>query len=191
MNETKYMNPERVEKLKSVKVGIIEDGTSNEMEIGLKRLGIGNVINIGDRQTFENIDVVICPETDIEVMKETYEKAESQKIPAVFLFNFGIGGCVTVTKPGFVKPSFIYELNGKTPVEWMLKYTRGFNEFWNVQYYPWLESVEGWINSPEIKSSIGYYTTMSATLHVLAALMTGEEIKYYPKFYLNSMKYQP
>lgn len=185
------MNPERVEKLKSVKVGIIEECTSSEMEIGLKRLGIGNVINIGDRQTFENIDVVICPETDIEVMKETYEKAESQKIPVVFLFNFGIGGCVSVTKPGFVKPSFIYELNGKTPIEWMLKYTRGFNAFWNVQNYPWLESVEGWINSPEIKSSIGYYTTMSAALHVLAALMTGEEIKYYPKFYLNSMKYQP
>lgn len=191
MNETKYMNPERVEKLKSVKVGIIKECTSNEMEIGLKRLGIGNVINIGDRQTFENIDVVICPETDIEVMKRVYEKAESQKIPAVFLFNFGIGGCVTVTKPGFVKPSFIYELNGKTPMEWMLKYTRGFNAFWNVQNYPWLESVEGWINSPEIKSSIGYYTTISAALHVLAALMTGEEIKYYPKFYLNSMKYQP
>ncbi|UKI43451.1 MAG: hypothetical protein L6U16_10385 [Porphyromonadaceae bacterium] len=191
MNDMKFMTPERINKIKSVRVGILSEGSDKVLADSLDRMGVGSVVVICDNTNFEAIDVILCSETDIDSMQVIYEKAESRRIPIVFLFNFGIGSCVTIIKPGNIRPSFIYDHKDKTPLEWMLEYVRGYNVFWNIQKYTWLNEVEGWINSPEIRNSVGLYSTISAGLHVLAALIIGEEIKYYPKFYLVSMKDQP
>lgn len=69
----------------------------------------------------------------------------------------------------------------------MLDYTSGYSKFWNIQNNEWIDDARKWIDSPEIKSSIGEYTMAAMVAHLLVAMIAGDKVKTYPKFYLSTI----
>lgn len=170
-----------------IKIGIIESGSSMILSDGLNRLGIENVYILDTVESVTGMDVLIINDERISEWEDFYNKCDNTGITMLFLFNFGIGGCVVMTEPNSYKPDFIFNNRGKTPIKWMLDYAIGFNAFWNVTNHGWLSSVDDWLLNDSIKTSVGVYAMNLAALHTITAYVNGAEIERYPKFYLLTM----
>lgn len=171
------------------KVGVLKCTFSNLLKEGIGRMGMEEPKEISCISEIENLDLMIVTDEKTSLWEPVFLKCEKLGIPVMFAFNFGIGACLTVWKAEriILHPYFILDNRGKTPIKWMLDYTRGFNAFWNVTCHSWLDSVENWLKDENVKNSIGVYATSTAVIHTLSAMVYGEEIEVYPKFYLLSM----
>lgn len=171
------------------KIGIQNGSFSNLMTDGVSRIGLEEVTEITCADEIQDLDLMIVTDEDTSIWTTLFLKCEELEIPVMFVFNFGIGSCLTVWQPNKINldPDFLFENRGKTPCKWMLDYTRGFNSFWNVTCHGWLDSVENWLVNERVKNSIGVFASCMAVVHTLMAMISGTQIETFPKFYLLSM----
>lgn len=168
-------------------IGVLKSTFSNLIKEGVARIGIQEAREISSIEDIENMDLIIATDEDTSLWEPLFLKCDDMGIPVMFAFNFGIGACITVCQPKKFHPFFIFDNQGKAPRKWMVDYTRQFNSFWNVTNHSWLDSVEKWLTENKVENSIGIYAISLAVVHTLNAMVYGEQIEVYPKFYLLSM----
>ncbi len=171
------------------RIGIMQNQFSKVLYDGISRIGLPEVRVITTAKEIEDYgcDIVLLSDDDTAMWKEVYEMCGYLNIPVMFLFNFGIGSCLTITDPRGVKPDFIFNNRGEEPWKWMLDYTRGHNAFFNVTNHGWLETVGNWLENVSVRNSVGIYAQTMAAIHMLTAMAHGSDVNRYPKFYLLSM----
>ena len=108
-------------------------------------------------------------------------------VSVIGAFNFGIGACVSVFDPASSLPHFIEDKYGDNVVESMLKYTDGYSKFWLISENGWVEYANKWMEAKELCSSIGENAMTAMAAHLLIAVVAGNNVKTYPKFYLSTI----
>ena len=171
------------------RIGIFQNQFTKVLHDGISRIGLPEVRIVTTPKEIENYqcDIVLLADDDTSMWKEVYEMCEYLNLPVMFIFNFGIGSCVTIKEPRGGKPDFIYNSRGDEPWKWMLDYTRGHNAFFNVTNHGWLNSAEEWMENVSVKNSVGIYAQTMAAIHMLTAMAHGVDVNRYPRFYLLSM----
>lgn len=153
----------------------------------IRRLGFDDIVSKPDCTDLPVCDVVICTCTEKEDCRAVATHYSNIGIFVIFAFNFGIGACAVIIPPEKGLPHFVEDKAANDTVSAMLDYTSGYSKFWNIQNSEWIDNARKWIDSPEIKSSIGEYTMTAMVAHLLVAMIAGDKVKTYPKFYLSTI----
>lgn len=153
----------------------------------IRRLGFVDIVSVPDCTDLPVCDVVICTCTEKEDCRAVVRHYSNIEVSVICAFNFGIGACAVIIPPGKGLPHFVEDKAANDTVSAMLDYTSGYSKFWNIQNNEWIDDARKWIASPEIKSSIGEYTMTAMVAHLLVAMIAGDKVKTYPKFYLSTI----
>lgn len=154
----------------------------------IRRLGFVDIASVPDYTNLPECDVVICTCTEKEDCRTVVAHYSSVGISVICAFNFGIGACAVIIPPKKELPHFVECKADKDTVCSMIDYTSGYSKFWNIQNNEWIDDARSkWIASPEIKNSIGEYTMTAMVAHLLVAMIAGDKVKTYPKFYLSTI----
>lgn len=153
----------------------------------IRRLGFVEIVSVPDCTDLPVCDVVMCTCTEKEDCRAVVRHYSSVGISIICAFNFGIGACAVIIPPGKGLPHFVEDKATNDTVRTMLDYTSGYSKFWNIKNNEWIDDANKWIASPEIKSSIGEYTMTAMVAHLLVAMIAGDKVKTYPKFYLSTI----
>jgi hypothetical protein len=153
----------------------------------IRRLGFVEIVSVPDCTDLPVCDVVICTCTEKEDCRAVVTHYSSVGISIICAFNFGIEACAVIIPPGKGLPHFVEDKATNDTVRTMLDYTSGYSKFWNIKNNEWIDDANKWIASPEIKSSIGEYTMTAMVAHLLVAMIAGDKVKTYPKFYLSTI----
>ncbi len=153
----------------------------------IRRLGFVDIALSPDPSELPLCDVVICTCTEKENCMAVVTHYSNIGVSVICAFNFGIGACAVIIHPGKGLPHFVEDKAGNDTVSAMLDYTSGYSKFWNIQNNEWIDDARKWIDSPEIKSSIGEYTMTAMVAHLLVAMTAGNKVKSYSKFYLSTI----
>ena len=151
----------------------------------IKRLGFVDIVLVPDNTALPICDVVICSCT---------EKADCRAIithynyeSVICAFNFGIGACAVILPPNRELPNFVEDKADSDTVKAMLDYTSGYSRFWNIPGNYWVDDAIKWIGTLEVSTSIGEHTMAAMVTHLLVAIVAGNKVKTYPKFYLSTI----
>ena len=153
----------------------------------IKRLGFVDIALSSDCSELPLCDVAICTCTKKEDCRAVVTHYSSIEVSVICAFNFGIGACAVIIPPEKGLPHFVEAKAGNDTVSSMIDYTSGYSKFWNIQKNEWIDDARKWIDSPEIQSSIGEYTMTAMVAHLLVAMIAGDKVKTYPKFYLSTI----
>ena len=153
----------------------------------IRRLGFVDIVSLSDCIDLPICDVVICTCTEKEDCRVVVTHYSSIGVSIICAFNFGIGACVVIIPPEKGLPHFVEDKADNDTISSMIDYTSGYSKFWNIQNNEWIDDARKWIDSPEIKSSIGEYTMAAMIAHLLVAMTAGDKVKSYPKFYLSTI----
>ncbi|MDE6023088.1 MAG: hypothetical protein K2G13_06255, partial [Muribaculaceae bacterium] len=175
------------QKIAVTKVAVIGNEADKLIAQAIGRLGFVNVATTPDSHNLPQCDVAICTCTEKEDYKAVITRYDHAGIPVICTFNFGIGACVTVVMPGTVQPHFLKDKADNDTVKSMLEYTSGYSIFWHIPRNSWVEEAMKYICSPEVSASIGKYTMTAMAAHLLIAIVAGNKVKTYPKFYLSTI----
>ena len=175
------------QRIAGTKVAIVGCVTVELIAEAIIRLGFVDIILVPDCTDLPVCDVVICTCTEKEDCRAVVTHYSSIGIFVIFAFNFGIGACAVIIPPEKGLPHFVEDKAANDSVSAMLDYTSGYSKFWNIQNNEWIDDARKWIDSPEIKSSIGEYTMTAMVAHLLVAMTAGDKVKTYPKFYLSTI----
>lgn len=175
------------QRIASTKVAIVGCVTVELIAEAIIRLGFVDIILVPDCTDLPLCDVAICTCTEKEDCRAVATHYSSIGIFVIFAFNFGIGACAVIIPPEKGLPHFVEDKAANDTVSAMLDYTSGYSKFWNIQNNEWIDDARKWIDSPEIKSSIGEYTMAAMVAHLLVAMIAGDKVKTYPKFYLSTI----
>lgn len=115
---------------------------------------------------------------------------KEQKIPVLHPYNFGWAGFLTIVKPDGYP---LTELNPdyKNFEYEMAQYVSRFGHFWNMPTC-WLDNVlttykkEG-LSAPPPQLSIGSWIAAGFCVNAIFNIVTGRDVKYFPKFYFSSI----
>lgn len=99
-------------------------------------------------------------------------------------YNFGIGACAVILLPNNELPHFVEDKADCDTVKTMLDYTSGYSKSWNIPGNCWVDYAIKWVGTPEVNTSIGEHTMTAMVTHLLVAIVAGNKVKTYPKFYL-------
>ncbi|WP_321478485.1 ThiF family adenylyltransferase [uncultured Bacteroides sp.] len=118
------------------------------------------------------------------------EICKKYNIPVLHPYNFGWAGFLAVVKPNGIQLSQLSEEPRGFELR-MAEYVSRYGEFWNIPN-KWLEKViEEYRNEDNIlpppQLSIASWITAGYCVNVMYNLITGKEIKFFPKFYLSSI----
>ncbi len=69
----------------------------------------------------------------------------------------------------------------------MLDHTSGYSKFWNISGNYWVDDAIKWVGTPEVSTSIGEHSMTAMVAHLLVAIVAGNKVKTYPKFYLSTI----
>ena len=83
------------------RIGIFQNQFTKVLHDGISRIGLPEVRIVTTPKEIENYqcDIVLLADDDTSMWKEVYEMCEYLNIPVMFIFNFGIGSCVTIKEP--------------------------------------------------------------------------------------------
>ncbi|MDE7413163.1 MAG: ThiF family adenylyltransferase [Muribaculaceae bacterium] len=119
------------------------------------------------------------------------ELCSERKIPVLHPYNFGWGAFLTIVKPGSYQLKELSE-------EWsgfelkMAEFVARYCMFWNIPNR-WLDEVidaykresEG---LPPPQLSIASWVVAGHCVNAIFDIITGKEVKYFPKFYFSSLR---
>lgn len=176
------------QKIVGTKVVIVGCVTVELIVEAIRRLGFVDIASVPNCTNLPECDVVICTCTEKEDCRTVVAHYSSVGVSVICAFNFGIGACAVIISPKKELPHFAEYKADEDTVFSMIDYTSGYSKFWNIQNNSWIDEVRSkWIASPEIKSSIGEYTMTAMVAHLLVAMIAGDKVKTYPKFYLSTI----
>lgn len=176
------------QKIVGTKVVIVGCVTVELIVEAIRRLGFVDIASVPNCTNLPECDVVICTCTEKEDCRTVVAHYSSVGVSVICAFNFGIGACAVIISPKKELPHFVEYKADEDTVFSMIDYTSGYSKFWNIQNNSWIDEVRSkWIASPEIKSSIGEYTMTAMVAHLLVAMIAGDKVKTYPKFYLSTI----
>lgn len=175
------------QRIAGTKVAIVGCVTVELIAEAIIRLGFVDIVSVPDCTDLPVCDVVICTCSEKEDCRAVVTHYSSVGISVICAFNFGIGACAVIIPPEKGLPHFVEDKAANDTVSSMLDYTSGYCKFWNIQNNEWIDDTRKWIDSPEIKSSIGEYTMAAMVAHLLVAMIAGDKVKTYPKFYLSTI----
>lgn len=175
------------QRIAGTKVAIVGCVTVELIAEAIIRLGFVDIILVPDCTDLPLCDVAICTCTEKEDCRAVATHYNSIGVSVICAFNFGIGACAVIIPPEKGLPHFVEDKAANDTVSAMLDYTSGYSKFWNIQNNEWIDDARKWIDSPEIKSSIGEYTMAAMVAHLLVAMIAGDKVKTYPKFYLSTI----
>lgn len=175
------------QRIAGTKVAIVGCVTVELIAEAITRIGFVDIILVPDCTDLPLCDVAICTCTEKEDCRAVATHYSNIGIFVIFAFNFGIGACAVIIPPEKGLPHFVEDKAANDTVSAMLDYTSGYSKFWNIQNNEWIDDARKWIDSPEIKSSIGEYTMAAMVAHLLVAMIAGDKVKTYPKFYLSTI----
>lgn len=187
MKEASVLSEELRRRVNNTKVALFGSVGLELVSDAVSRLGFKD-INVCDKgSAFPKCDVAICHCNHKNQCADAIRHYIMGGVPVICLFNFGIGACATVITPDSPLPNFIEEKSDCDMVTAMLDYARGYSAFWHIERNRWLDYAEWWVASSEISSSVGEYAMASVAAHLLIAIVAGNEVKTYPKFYLSTI----
>lgn len=126
--------------------------------------------------------------TDIPFVLD--ELCSAKRIPVLHPYNFGWGAFLTITKPGSYKLS---ELSStKENFELVLaEYVSRYCTFWNMPNR-WMDRIIDTYKQYSISElSIASWVVAGHCVNVMFDIITGKEVKYFPKFYFSSLRGDP
>ena len=179
------LSEELKQKIAETKVAIIGNQAVELIESAIKRMGFRNTVILSENSDLPECNVAICTVTTKEEYRNMLTHYKASGVSVIGAFNFGIGACVSVFDPASSLPNFIEDKYGENVVESMLKYTDGYSKFWFISQNGWVEYAKKWMESKELCASIGENTMTAMTAHLLIAVVAGNNVKTYPKFYLS------
>ena len=153
----------------------------------ISRLGFVDIVLTSDCSDLPVCDVAICTCVKKEDCREVLAHYANMGVPVICAFNFGIGACAVIVYPKKELPHFVDDKADANTVTAMIDYTSGYSKFWNIQNNSWVDDAKQWITTPEISGSIGEYTMTAMVAHLLVAMIAGNNVKTYPKFYLSTI----
>ena len=175
------------QRIAGTKVAIVGCMAVEHIADAIRRLGFVDIVSVPDCTDLPVCDVVICTCTEKEDCRVVVTHYSSIGVSIICAFNFGIGACVVIIPPEKGLPHFVEDKADNDTISSMIDYTSGYSKFWNIQNNEWIDDARKWIDSPEIKSSIGEYTMTAMVAHLLVAMTAGDKVKTYPKFYLSTI----
>ena len=175
------------QRIAGTKVAIVGCMAVEHIAEAIRRLGCVDIVSVPDCTDLPVCYVVICSCTEKEDCRAVVTHYSSIGVSVICAFNFGIGACAVIIPPKKGLPHFVEDKADNDTVSTMIDYTSGYSKFWNIQNNEWIDDARKWIASPEIKSSIGEYTMTAMVAHLLVAMIAGDKVKTYPKFYLSTI----
>lgn len=121
------------------------------------------------------------------------EICKEQNIPVLHPYNFGWAGFMSIVKPDGLQLSQLNK-NSDSPSGFELRvadYVIGYSAFWH-EPKEWLERiVDVYKNEkntlPPPQLAIASWITAGFCVNAMYNLVTGKDVKYFPKFYLSSL----
>lgn len=150
----------------------------------IRRLGFVDIVSVPVCTDLPVCDVAICTCVKKEDCRDVLDHYANMGVSVICAFNFGIGACAVIVPPKKELPHFVDDKADDNTVTAMIDYTNGYSKFWNIQNNNWIDDAAQWITTPEISSSVGEYTMTAMVAHLLVAMIAGNNVKTYPKFYL-------
>ena len=181
------LSEELKQKIAGTKVALIGSETVGLIESAIKRMGFRDTVISSEYSNLPECDVVISTATTKEEYRNMLTHYKTSGVTVIGAFNFGIGACVSVFDPASSLPHFIEDKYGDNVVESMLKYTDGYSKFWLISRNGWVEYAKKWMEAEELCASIGENTMTAMAAHLLIAVVAGNKVKIYPKFYLSTI----
>ncbi|MBD5287962.1 MAG: hypothetical protein HDS28_02640 [Bacteroides sp.] len=181
------LSEELKQKIAETKVAIIGNQAVELIESAIKRMGFRNTVILSENSDLPECNVAICTVTTKEEYRNMLTHFKTSGVSVIGAFNFGIGACVSVFDPESSLPHFIEDKYGENVVESMLKYTDGYSKFWMISENGWVEYAAKWMEAEELCFSIGENTMTAMAAHLLIAVVAGNNVKTYPKFYLSTI----
>lgn len=173
------------QRIADTKVAIVGSVAVELISDAIRRLGFVDIVSVPDSTDLPKCDVVICTCTekaDCRVVITRYND-----VSVICAFNFGIGACAVILPPNNELPHFVEDKADGDTVKAMLDYTSGYSKFWNIPGNCWVDDAIKWVGTPEVSTSIGEYTMTAMVAHLLVAIVAGNKVKTYPKFYLSTI----
>ena len=181
------LSEELKDKIAGTKVAIIGNQAVDLINSAIKRMGFRNTVISTEYLDLPECNVAICTATSKEEHRNMLTHYKLSGVSVIGAFNFGIGACVSVFDPASSLPHFIEDKYGDNVVESMLKYTDGYSKFWLISQNGWVEYAKKWMEAEELCFSIGENTMTAMAAHLLIAVVAGNKVKTYPKFYLSTI----
>lgn len=169
------------------KVAVVGSMAVELIAKSISRLGFDDIVLVPGCSVLPVCDVAICTCVKKEDCREVLANYANMGVSVICAFNFGIGACALIVPPKKRLPHFVEDKADDNAINAMIEYTSGYSKFWNIQNNSWIDDAKQWITTPEINSSIGEYTMTAMVAHLLVAMIAGNNVKTYPKFYLSTI----
>ena len=195
-----YVSEEEQEKVRETRILLGGAGIGSIIAECALRFGFENIVIVdGDRVELSNLNRQNYVKSDIGKSKADIpfvfdDLCSKRKIPVLHPYNFGWGAFLTIVKPGGyqlteVSPSYKgFEVK-------MADFVARYCTFWNMPNR-WLDDViETYRNEPgELpppQLSVASWIVAGHCVNAMFDIITGKEVKYFPKFYFSSLRCDP
>lgn len=185
MEKTGGLSPVLKQRIANTKVAIVGNVAAELIADAIRRLGFVDIAYVPDSTDLPICDVVICTCTEKADCRAVITHYNNETV--ICTYNFGIGACSVILAPNNELPHFIEDKAYSDTVKAMLDYTSGYSKFWNIPGNCWVDDAIKWVSTLEVSTSIGEYTMTAMAAHLLVAIVAGDKVKTYPKFYLSTI----
>lgn len=185
MEKSGGLSPVLKQRIAGTKVAIVGSVAIELIADAIRRLGFVDIVSVPDSTDLPICDVVICTcaeKADCRAVITHYND-----VSVICAYNFGIGACAVILPPNNELPLFVKDKADCDIVKAMLDHTSGYSKFWNIPGNSWVDDAIKWVGTPEVSTSIGEYTMAAMVAHLLVAIVAGNKVKTYPKFYLSTI----
>ena len=122
------------------------------------------------------------------------EICSKKKIPVLHPYNFGWGAFLTIVKPGGYQLRELSQSYKGFEVK-MADFVARYCMFWNMPNRWMNEAVEAYQNEqeelPPPQLSVASWIVAGHCVNAMFDIVTGREVKYFPKFYFSSLRCDP
>ena len=185
MEKSGGLSPVLKQRIADTKVAIVGNVAAELIADAIRRLGFVDIVSVPDSTNLPICDVVICTCTEKADCRAVITHYNNESV--ICTYNFGIGACSVILPPNNELPHFVEDKAYSDTVKAMLDYTSGYSKFWNIPGNCWVDDAIKWVSTPEVSTSIGEYTMTAMAAHLLVAIVAGDKVKTYPKFYLSTI----
>lgn len=187
MEKSGGLSPVLKQRITDTKIAIVGSMGVELISEAIKRLGFVNIAFSSNCSDLPLCDMAICTCIEKEDCRTVVVNYGNRGISVICAFNFGIGTCAIILPPMGKLPNFVEDKADSDTVKAMLDYTSGYSKFWNIPGNYWVDDAIKWVGTPEVSASIGEHTMAAMVAHLLVAIVAGNKVKTYPKFYLSTI----
>lgn len=185
MEKSGGLSPVLKQRIADTKVAIVGNVAVELIADAIRRLGFVDIVSVPDSTDLPICNVVICTCTEKADCRAVF--THYNDVSVISAYNFGIGACAVILLPNNELPLFVKDKADCDIVKAMLDHTSGYSKFWNIPGNSWVDDAIKWVGTPEVSTSIGEYTMAAMVAHLLVAIVAGNKVKTYPKFYLSTI----